>query len=213
MIFVNFQKEKKSLIRNIIFDLGNVLLSFKPEDFLMQYTTDLNRIDGFLSKITRSQTWWQLDQGLITMKKAEAFFNQKYSEELDLLIPFYANWMNMLKPIAKNVQFLNELKRKDYKLYVLSNFIKEAYEYVSKQYNFLKVFDGKILSWKEKVVKPDLKIYKKLIEKYQINPQESVFLDDIKGFLKPAESLGMKTIWIKQNTDIRKELRKLDIII
>ncbi len=199
------------MIKNIIFDLGNVLLSFKPENYLKQYTRDTARINTFLNKITRSQTWWKLDQGLITMREAENYFINTYPEETDLLIPFLANWMDILKPIEKNIQVLKDLKQNGYKLYIVSNFIKEAYEHVKRIYDFFTFFDGKILSWEIKVIKPDIRIYKALIETFNINPRQSVFLDDIKGFLTPAKNLGMKVIWVKPDTDIREKLRELNV--
>ncbi|MHA1763981.1 MAG: HAD family hydrolase [Promethearchaeota archaeon] len=201
------------MIKNIIFDLGNVLLSFKPEDYLKLHTRDTARINTFLNKITRSQTWWKLDQGLITMREAENYFLNTYPEETDLLIPFLANWMDILKPIDKNIQIVKELKQNGYKLYVLSNFIKEAYEHVKHIHNFFVLFDGKILSWEIKLTKPDIRIYETLIEIFNINPQESVFLDDIRGFLTHAKKLGMKVIWVKLDTDIREKLRELNVKI
>lgn len=180
---------------------------------MKQYTEDSTRINTFLSKITRSQKWWQLDQGLLSMNEAENYFINEYPEEMDLLVPFLSNWMDILTPIDKNVQLLKTLINNDYNLYILSNFIKEAFDHVKKLYNFFDLFDGIILSYEVKAIKPDIKIYDKLIKHFKLDSNESVFLDDIRGFLKPAEYLGMKTILVTPDMDIRQKLKELDVKI
>lgn len=92
------------MIKNIVFDLGNVLLNYHPEDFLLQYTSDLKRINAFISKVPRSDAWWQLDRGVMSLENAKGFFLDRYPEESDLLLPFFDHWMEMLTPIENNVK-------------------------------------------------------------------------------------------------------------
>jgi len=197
------------LIKNIIFDLGNVLLSFKPDEFLLRYIDDLKRINSFVSKVTRNQIWWQLDRGTISIEKVKALLFNQYPEERDLLILFFDHWMEMLTPITKNIKILRELKENGYNIYVLSNFIKEAFEFIEIQNDFFSLLDGRIISSEERVIKPEKKIYEVLLERYNLIPEECVFMDDIQGFLKPAKELGMFTIWVRPNTNLRAELKKL----
>ena len=79
--------------------------------------------------------------------------------------------------------------------------------------DFFSLFDGKIISGQEKVIKPEIEIYQKLIDKYNLVPEECVFIDDIRSFLSRARKLNMKTILFTPNTDLRTELRKLDISV
>ncbi|MHA1489988.1 MAG: HAD family hydrolase [Promethearchaeota archaeon] len=197
------------MIKNIIFDLGNVLLSFKPDEFLLRYIDDLKRINSFVSKVTRNQIWWQLDRGTISIEKVKALLFNQYPEERDLLILFFDHWMEMLTPITKNIKILRELKENGYNIYVLSNFIKEAFEFIEIQNDFFSLLDGRIISSEERVIKPEKKIYEVLLERYNLIPEECVFMDDIQGFLKPAKELGMFTIWVRPNTNLRAELKKL----
>lgn len=201
------------MIRNIIFDLGNVLINFKPEKFLRRFTNNENYIKKFISNVVRNRIWIKLDRGTISIKKAEQEFIKKLPEDRDFIVMFFKHWMEMLTPIQGNVKIVHDLKANGYKLYILSNYIVEAFDYVKNQYNFLSLFDGKIISGKEKVIKPELKIYQKLINKYNLIPEECIYIDDVRIFLSRARRLKIKTIKFSQDTDLRTELRNLDVNI
>ncbi|MFX0000470.1 MAG: HAD family hydrolase [Candidatus Hodarchaeota archaeon] len=201
------------MIRNIVFDLGNVIFNFKPEKFLLKFSKNKNYIKEFISKVIRSKTWINLDRGIISLKSAEEEFIKKFPEESDFILMFFEHWMEMLTPIQENVKILYDLKHNGYKVYILSNFIIEAFDYVQTKYDFLSLFDGKIISGSEKVIKPEFEIYKKLLEKYNLTPEESIFIDDVRAFLSQARKLNMKTILFSQNTNLRLELRKFEVKI
>lgn len=201
------------MIKNIIFDLGNVLLKFKPEEFLLRYSTDKEFIQDFIFKVIRSPIWLNLDRGTISIEDAKNIFITNYPDDNNLIELFFSHWMEMLTPINENVKILQDLKSNGYKIYVLSNFIKEAFDYVQNHYEFFSIFDGKIISCKINVVKPEPKIYDELLDKFHLNPKECVFIDDIKSFLTYAKKLDMKTILHLPHTDLRSELQKLGVVI
>ena len=200
------------MIKNIIFDLGNVLLNFKPDEFLLRFTHDKEYIDQFVSKVTRSKLWLELDRGTKSVENARTFFLSKYPQEKDFLELFFDQWMDMLTPIEENLKILKELKKLGYRLYILSNYIKEAFIYINKKYKFFSLFDGQIISGFENVIKPEKKIYELLLIRYTLIPEECLFIDDVLFFLKPAKRLGIKTIWNRPKTDLREELMKFDIL-
>ncbi|GAH06789.1 unnamed protein product, partial [marine sediment metagenome] len=176
-------------------DLGNVLIKFKPHEFLLRFTNDKEYIDQFVSKITRSKTWLELDRGASSLENARNIFLSKYPREKEFIEQFFDQWMDMLTPIEENIEILGELKELGYRLYILSNYIKEAFSYVSSKYNFFSLFDGQIISGVENLIKPEKAIYDLLLSRYNLLPEESLFIDDVLFFLKPAKKLGMKTIW------------------
>ena len=106
---------------------------------------------------------------------------------------------------------MKDLKQRGYKIYALSNFIKEAYEFVVNKFDFFSFFDGSIISWKENKIKPEIGMYKTLLNRYNLLAPECVFLDDYLKFLATAESLGMNIIFVEPLTDLRKELLKFNI--
>ncbi len=201
------------MIKNIIFDLGNVLLKFKPEEFLLQFLSDKEYIKQFVTKITRSKLWLDLDRGYESLENAEIIFLSKYPEEKELISLFFNHWMEMLTPIEENINILLDLSESGYKTYILSNYIKEAFKFVKDKFDFFMLFDGQIISGEEKVIKPEKAIYESLLKRYQLIPEESLFIDDVLFFLKPAKKLGISTIWNRPHTDLRKELKKFNVVI
>jgi putative hydrolase of the HAD superfamily len=163
------------MIKNIIFDLGNVLLKFKPEEFLLQFTSDKEYIKQFVTKITRSKLWLDLDRGYESLENAESIFLSKYPEEKKLISLFFNHWMEMLTPIEENISILLDLSESGYKTYILSNYIKEAFKFVKEKFDFFTVFDGQIISGEEKVIKPDKTIYESLLRRYQLIPDLRIF--------------------------------------
>ncbi|MFX0038319.1 MAG: HAD family hydrolase [Promethearchaeota archaeon] len=201
------------MIKNIIFDLGNVLINFKPDKFLLRYTKNEKYINSFISKVIRDRIWLNLDRGVISLENAKNEFIEKYPEDANFILTFFEDWMEMLTPIEENIKILYELKSNSYKIYILSNYILEAYHYVKSIYEFISVFDGEIISGKEKVIKPEPEIYQKLVQKYKLIPKECVFIDDIPTCLLYARKIKMKTILYLPNVDLRRELRKLEVKI
>ncbi|MFX0134087.1 MAG: HAD family hydrolase [Candidatus Hodarchaeota archaeon] len=201
------------MIRNIIFDLGNVLLNFRPDNFLLNYTKDENYIQDFISKIIRSKIWINLDRGTISLKNAKQEFTDIYPEDRAFIMTFFEHWIEIFTPMQGNIKIAYDLKANGYKLYILSNFIEETFEIMKKKYQFFSLFNGIIISGQEKVLKPEIEIYQKLLEKFNLIPEECVFSDDIRSNLLSARKLNMKTILFLPNTDLRSELRKLDLKI
>jgi len=199
------------MIENVIFDLGNVLLNFKPIDFLKRFVKDEKKITSFTSKVILTDTWLELDRGLITVENAIKKLQAKFPEENEIINLFFNHWMEMFTPIHRNIKIVKNLKKKGYHLYVLSNFIKEACIFVNEKYEFFQCFEGAVYSFQIHHVKPEIEIYEHLIRTYDLKPECSVFLDDHLEFLIPARKLGMEVIEVKQNTDIEQELMNLDI--
>jgi putative hydrolase of the HAD superfamily len=199
------------MIKNIIFDLGNVLLKFRPSEFLLQFTEDTEYIEQFSAKIFRSSEWIDLDRGVTSLDRAKKTFISKYPQEEAFLNLFFEHWMEMLTPIEKNVKILKELRELGFKTFILSNFIKETYEFIKNRYDIFQYFDGQIISGFEKTIKPEKDIYQKLLDRYHLIPEESLFIDDVLFFLKPAKKLGINTIWNKPETDLREELKKFGV--
>ena len=160
-----------------------------------------------------AETWLKLDRGLISVDDAITEIKKKYPEEIDMINIFFTHWWDLFTPIERNVKILKKLKSNGYKLYILSNYMLEPSEHVIKKYDFFKCFDGAVYSYQIHHIKPEIEMYETLINRYNLNPEESLFLDDHFECLEPARKLGMKIIEVKPNTEIEKELGKLGIQI
>ncbi|MBU3110284.1 HAD family hydrolase [Clostridium lacusfryxellense] len=199
------------MIKNIVFDLGNVLLNFNPLVYLNSQISDKVKVQQIYEEIFKSKEWLMLDRGIITEVEAIKEICNRSTDNSELIKLVMHNWYQLLTPIEDTVEILKELKHKDYRLYFLSNFHLLAYEDVTKRYGFFKYFDGGILSYKEKLIKPGNDIYNKLIEKCKINPEETIFIDDTLENIESAIKLRFKAILFINSNDLREKLKEYNV--
>lgn len=192
------------MVKNIIFDLGNVLIRFEPIGYLRKKISNEMKVQEIFKEVFLSEEWGMLDKGVITEEEAINKICSRSNGNGELIRLAMDNWYEMLTPIEHIVDTLKKLKGKGYKIYYLSNFHELAFEDVTKKYEFFKCFDGGVVSFKEKLLKPEKDIFNKLIERYKIDPKESVFIDDTDENVEQAKKLGFQTIHFKNNIDIEK---------
>ena len=199
------------MVKNIIFDLGNVLLNFKPVEYLHTKISNREKVQQIYEEIFTSEEWLMLDRGVITEEEAVNEICNRSTENSELIRSVMHNWYQLLTPINDTIELLKTLKHEGYRLYVLSNFHLLAYEDVTKRYEFFKYFEGGIISYKEKLMKPEKDIYNELIKRYEINPKESIFIDDTKENIESASKLGFKAILFTSSKDLREKLIEYNV--
>ncbi|MTK11749.1 MAG: HAD family phosphatase [Clostridiaceae bacterium] len=200
------------MYKNIIFDLGNVLLDFKPEEYLKTKIVEVNKVSEIHKELFQSEEWVMLDRGTLTEEEAKSIIIKNSNKNGHLIKLAFENWYELLTPIEESVKVLKELKDAEYKVYFLSNFHLLAFEYVTTRYDFFSLFDGGIVSYKEKLLKPEDGIYKRIIEEYQIKPEESIFIDDSQGNIEGARKLNFETILFKSSKDLREKLKAYNVL-
>lgn len=198
-------------MKNIIFDIGNILLSFQPELYLEKHFSP-SKMGDLMMIIFASDEWVELDMGTMMIQDAIDSLTLKHPHYHDEIISVLENWTQMLIPITENVEMAYELKKKGYHLYLLSNFHKEAIQTMYQQYNFFNIFEGGVISAEEKVVKPDEEIYTILLERYHLNPKESLFIDDSLANIRAANRLGIQGIHLPYLANLKEELKKIGLI-
>jgi len=190
------------MIKNIIFDIGNVLLEFKPLNYLKR-TFNNDTLEKFLYKeIFQSQEWLQLDRGTLTQEQAIKIISLRNPTYEMHIVKCMDNWLDILVPIEGTVKILNQLKEKGYKLYLLSNFHSLAFETICSKYDFFNHFDGGIISYKENLLKPESEIYTKLLDTYKLTAEECLFIDDTLANIEAANVLGIKTLHYESATHV-----------
>ena len=117
-------------------------------------------------------------------------------------------WIELLLPIENNIKLLSLLKEKGYSLYIISNFHLDAYNRFLKKQDWFTLFDGAIISAKEKLIKPDLRIYELLLERYQLKADECLFIDDSLNNINACKNVGMDGIHLPDNSKLEEELKK-----
>ncbi|MCW3162767.1 HAD family hydrolase [Chryseobacterium oryctis] len=199
-------------IKNIIFDFGGVLMDWNPRYFFKDYFNDDEKMEYFLTHIA-TQEWNEEQDRRRSLAEGTAIQVEKFPEWEKEIRAYYDNWTTMLRSdIPQNVEVLQKLGKTDYQLFGLTNWSAETFPYALENYDFFQLFDGKIVvSGAEKLIKPDPKIWYVLLDRYNIQANESIFIDDNFKNIEVANSLGFKTIHIKPDTNLEQELRDLGI--
>ena len=152
-----------------------------------------------------------LDRGTLTYPEAKKIFKERsphLATEIDNF--FDKDFFELLKPIKENIELLYKLRdHYEYKLYVLSNFHKDSYEYVFKHNDFFKLFEGCLISCYFKLLKPEEKIYDTLLYEFGLIPEETLFIDDVKENIEAAENKGIRGLHLPDYTKLEAELKNI----
>jgi glucose-1-phosphatase len=194
------------MIKNIVFDLGNVLISFRPSEFFDKKNYPQNIKVKILTEIFGSEEWLMIDNGEISTKDAINAISLKSTLNKEEIAHIFNLRTELMFPLDQNVRLLPGLKKQGFRLYFLSNFPMDIFEEIKNGYYFFKYFDGGVISAEAKYSKPDSRIYKILLDKYSLIPGECLFIDDIEVNVQAGEDTGMKGLVTHGSPDISKEI-------
>ena len=195
------------MIKNIVFDLGNVLLDFDPESYLdeLGYSDDLK--SQLINEIFETEEWLQLDRGTISQKQAVEKWQQRNPELAEEIAEVMAEWEKILTLKKDSLEILKSTAQKNYNLYILSNFHQQAFDYISSKYDFFKYFDGRVISADVNLIKPEAEIYDHLLNKFNLKAEETLFIDDSKANIEAALKKGIRVIHFKDAESLDEELK------
>ena len=195
-------------ITTIIFDFGGVLVDWNPRYLYRGEFENDAAMEAFLSHIGWEEWNLQQDKGR-SLTEATELLQRQFPEYHSKIQLFYDQWDKMLKgEIPENVALLPELKQK-YKLYGLTNWSAETFPIALERFSFFKLFDGIVVSGEEKLVKPDEKIFRVILERYHLDPKSTLFIDDNQRNIDTAKGMGFSTIHVTAQTDLRHEIYHL----
>lgn len=184
------------MIKNIIFDIGGVLLEYNPKTYLDKLDIPENKRKILNDIIFRNQKWRDCLNGIIDNNELIEYLtisNSEYKEEIEKILK-EENLKYMLPPKQDMIDYYIKLKKSGYKLYLCSNITKSTYNYIRDNFNIIQEANGGVFSCLEHISKPNSEIYYRLIEKYKININESIFVDDTKKNIEMAKQIGLQTI-------------------
>ena len=181
-------------VQKFLFDLGNVFFDWNPERVLKPIFNDDERMNFFIKNISFPLLDTRCDAG-ITIEVAVNDAVKKFPDFEKEIKLYYPNHGNMVGGFfQKTVDIFYKVKNLNYPCYVLSNWSAETYEGMEETYPFLKDFDGKIISGRDFLIKPDPAIYELAISRFDIVPQETLFIDDRLDNIQAAQNLNFQTI-------------------
>jgi len=164
---------------NVVFDVGNVLLSWDPHAILREHLPAGADHGAFLRNVFLHDDWVELDRGTLDEEEAILNFVARTGAPTDLVRRLVHASKTNLTPMPESLALLSELKRGGAtKLYVLSNMSHATWEFLQPRHDFWKSFDGLAISAQLGMVKPDLAIYRHFLSTFALDPRQTVFFDD-----------------------------------
>jgi 2-haloacid dehalogenase len=203
----------KNVIDTIIFDLGGVLIDWNPKYVYREvFNGDEKKVDWFLNNICTPEWNVEQDAGRTLQQGTDALIDQ-FPEYEDWIRVFYDRWEDMLgNAIHDTVGLLKSLNRLNtLNLYALTNWSAETFHVALHRFQFLNYFKAILVSGQEKTRKPFPKIYEIMIERYELNPNKCLFIDDNFENVEAAKKFGMLCVHFKNAEQLRSELAILGI--
>lgn len=199
------------MITTIIFDIGNVLADFTWREHYASFGYDDEMVERIGRATVMNPTWNENDRGVM---KAEDIIKEFVATDPEIEEDIRKVLKDVRTMVSRNdyaIPWIQDLKGKGYRTLYLSNFSEKAETDCAYALDFLPYMDGGILSYKEKVIKPMPEIYQLLIDRYNLVPEECVFMDDTQANLVGAEKFGIHTIHFQNQAQAIEELRRLGV--
>ena len=202
------------MIKNILFDMGNVLIHFDRKAFLDRLDISEEDKQLLLREVFLSVEWVQMDRGTLREETAEPLMCQRIPEHLHSAVhSLVSEWDDPMLPIAGMAELVEELKEKGYGIYLLSNASIRQHAYWPKIPGWL-FFDGKVISADEKVMKPHPDYYRIALERFALKPEECFFIDDVPANIEGAEYCGISgAVFHKDVALLRRQLRAVGVTV
>ncbi len=199
------------MIRNLIFDMGNVLSVYNPKKYMRKITGNREAAAAVVRELFEGPEWKLLDAGAITEEEAVRKVQKRIPEYATEVRRAVAEWPSHFEATPGMEKTVGRLKAKGYGLYLLSNAGLSFYAYCGKERIF-RYFDGIVISAREHLVKPDPALYRRLLGRYGLKAEECLFIDDLEENVDGARRLGIRGVRFQGTRDLVRYLEKTGIL-
>ncbi len=186
--------DKIMAYKNIVFDLGGVVVARDPR----KCTREFVEFFSYVQCDPMPQFWCDYDRGAISFEEVKVALAEYRGVDMELCSEWVARTVTMQEEVAPTKQLIEKLKAQGYKLYVLSNMAREYIEFI-RTLGVYQNFDGEIISSAEGCVKPEMKIYQLLLDRFNLNPLETLFIDDREANITACEEIGINGFHFNAN--------------
>jgi putative hydrolase of the HAD superfamily len=200
---------KSNTIENVVFDLGGVLVTWKPDEIIAGVFDDPDLQALIRREIFQHPDWVEIDKGHLEETDAIQRFHERTGVPLTKLEELMQFVKESLTPIPKSIELLEELAAQGLNLYCLSNMPVCRFAHIQSLHNFCHHFKGIIISGEVKMMKPDREIFKHLLSEFQLQTSATVFVDDFPINIEAAKEAGLNTILFRDADDCRHQLQAL----
>jgi len=178
----------------VVFDIGNVLIRFAPDDFIQQlFPGDERKQQHMMRYVYKGRYWPCFDRGTVTYEEAARLLHEETGVSQEDYLHALLGWIELKDPIEEGWRAAKKAKAMGKKLYLLSNYPQTGYERLRDKFAdyFGDLFEGGVISCYDHVVKPEMEIYQLLCDRYGIDKSRAVFIDDTLGNIEGANKFGM----------------------
>lgn len=193
-------------VQAVVFDVGGVLLDWSPEYLYRRLIPDEGERHRFLAEVCSPE--WNLAQDAgRTWSEAVAELTARFPEQADLIAAYDRNWEEMVAgAFDDTVKLLEELQRDGPPVYALTNFSAGKWSIAVEQWPFLGTFDGVVVSGEEGVTKPDPRIYQILLDRFELEPGATFYVDDQLQNVEQARAMGLQAELFRDAETLRRQL-------
>lgn len=197
------------MIRNIVFDIGNVLTDYRWRGFLQDKGFDEAMVERIARASVLNPAWDEIDRGVWSEEEILREFVKADPAIEEEIRRAFTDIRGLVTPRSYAIPWVKELKEEGFSVYYLSNFSHKAHVECAEALTFIPYTDGGILSYQEKIVKPDRAIYELLLSRYGLKAEECVFLDDTRKNVEAAKECGFYGICFETKEQAEEELKSL----
>jgi 2-haloacid dehalogenase len=195
----------------LVWDFGMVLFDWNPRYLYTRLISDDEERESFLSRVCTPEWNDKLDSGM-SYKKAERELIKRYPSQKELILAWRQNHLELIKgPIPKSVEILNRVDAIGLKQYGLTNW-PETFPEVRQKYDFLNILAGIVVSSEEKIAKPDPRIFQIATNKFSVNPQRTLFIDDRETNIRAAQAAGFQAYLFRTPEMLENKLIRLGVL-
>ena len=199
------------ILKNLVFDMGNVLIEWNSEKILKAITDDISLQDLLRKEVFETGLWVETDEGVKTREEVieivTAKLGKEYRNEITQLLRYWYKYVDVFTKVQDRIIGLS---KSGYNIYILSNAANTFYDLVKEGLlPATTVAKGIVLSCEEKVLKPSEKIYNILLERYNLDPQDTMFFDDLPENIWGAARCGINGFVVENESELLTYLDKL----
>ncbi len=204
---------KKPIRSVVVFDLGGVLIDWDPRHLYRKlFAGDEAAMERFLATVCTHE-WNRCQDAGRSFAEGARLLKAKHPDKAELIDAYAARFDEMMVgPITGSVEILAELRDRGTPLFGLTNWSNETYPPARERFAFLSWFRGILVSGEVGVIKPDPRIFELLIERFGIEPEQAVYIDDVKANAIAARRFGIHAVHFTTSAALRRELVELGLL-
>ncbi len=197
------------MIRNIVFDIGNVLVDYCWQDHIAHYGFTGEKADRIARAMMLGPDWKELDRGVLSGEEFRQLLIGKAPELEQEILLLMSDLSTLVRRREGSIPWLQDLKARGYGTYYLSNYGEQVCRDTADSLDFMKEMDGGIMSCEVHQIKPDAEIFHTLLDRYGLKAEESIFLDDTKINVDAALGVGMQGLLVESQEQAIRDLNAL----